>query len=135
MFVSTQPRRECGTNRVVDMCREAGIPAPIFEEITGAAVVTFRVNVAGPRQVSPQVTAQVTEQVAKVLKAARTSRIREELQAAAGIAHREHFRLSYLKPLLAAGWLGTTIPDKPQSRLQKYRLTEVGAKALKEKRD
>lgn len=131
-----------GTNRVVDMCREAGIPAPTFEEITGAAVVTFCVNVSGPQRVTPQVTAQVTgqvtvqvtAQVAKILKAARTPRTREELQAAAGIAHREHFRLSYLKPLLAAGWLEMTIPNKPQSRLQMYRLTEEGVNALKAKR-
>ena len=34
-----------GTNRMVTMCKEAGIAAPTFEEITGAAVVTFRVNV------------------------------------------------------------------------------------------
>ena len=34
-----------GTNRVVAMCREAGIAPPIFEEIRGAAVVTLPVRV------------------------------------------------------------------------------------------
>jgi len=53
-----------GTNRVIAMCGDAGIPAPEFEEITGAAVVTFRVNVAGAAQQTAQVTAQVTGQVA-----------------------------------------------------------------------
>src|SRR5262249_18000518 len=33
-----------GTNRVVEMCRVAGIPPPTFEQIGLGAVVTFRVN-------------------------------------------------------------------------------------------
>jgi ATP-dependent DNA helicase RecG len=36
-----------GTNRVAEMCTAARIAPPEFEEITGAAVVTFRVPVAG----------------------------------------------------------------------------------------
>jgi hypothetical protein len=41
-----------GTNRVVDMCKAAGLRPPEFEEITGAAVVRFRVNVLGPGRAS-----------------------------------------------------------------------------------
>src|SRR3972149_6014409 len=44
-----------GTNRVIEMCVEAGIAPPTFEEITGAAVVTFKVNVRGPQQPADQV--------------------------------------------------------------------------------
>jgi predicted HTH transcriptional regulator len=33
-----------GTNRVAEMCTAAGIAPPEFAEITGAAVVTFRVR-------------------------------------------------------------------------------------------
>lgn len=128
-----------GTNRVIATCHDAGIPAPEFEEITGAAVVTFRVDVAGaaPRaqqvtgQVTAQVTGQVTAQVARILKAAKTPKTRGELQDAAGISHREHFRTAYLQPLLSAGWLERTIPDKPRSRMQRYRTTEAGHDAIK----
>ncbi|MBN1556565.1 MAG: hypothetical protein JW951_00300 [Lentisphaerae bacterium] len=74
-----------------------------------------------------QVTAQVTAQVENVLRAAATGpRSREELQAAANMKHREHFRKAYVEPLVHAGWLERTIPDKPTSRLQRYRLTETG---------
>lgn len=51
---------------------------------------------------------------------------RETLQEAAEIPDCEHFQTAYLKPLIAARWLELTIPDKPNSRLQKYRLTEAG---------
>ena len=75
-----------------------------------------------------QVTAQAVAQVAKVLSAADKplGEARDDLQAAASISHREHFRKTYLEPLLTAGWLERTIPDKPTSPQQRYRLTEKG---------
>lgn len=39
---------------------------------------------------------------------------------------RKHFAEAYLKPALDAGKIKMTQPDKPNSRLQKYRLTQVG---------
>ena len=76
---------------------------------------------------TPQVTTQVTTQVAKLLSAAKTEpQNRAKLQAAGGLKDRKHFRETYADPLITAGWLELTIPDKPTSRLQKYRLTEKG---------
>jgi len=40
------------------------------------------------------------------------------------------FKRIYLDPALADGLIEMTIPDKPTSRLQKYRLTEKGRKLL-----
>jgi hypothetical protein len=54
-----------------------------------------------------------------------------ELQAIIGIKHRETFQRNYLDRLLSEHWLERTIPDKPRSRLQKYRLAERGAALLK----
>ena len=55
--------------------------------------------------------------------------LRVELQAAMGLSDRKHFRVEYLYPALRAGLMERTVPDKPNSRLQKYRLTPRG-KAL-----
>jgi hypothetical protein len=43
-----------------------------------------------------------------------------------GINDRAHVRNAYINPALEAGLIERTIPDKPNSRLQKYRLTEKG---------
>ena len=122
-----------GTNRVIEMCKAAGIVSPEFEEIAGAAVVRFRVNVLGRLRAATQVTTQVTTQVAAVLQAAsEDSKSREELQRVAGIRNREHFRKAHLEPILAAGWLERTIPDRPRSRMQRYRTTQAGKTVLEE---
>lgn len=51
------------------------------------------------------------------------------LQQTLGLKHRDSFVETYLQPALEAELVEMTIPDKPQSRLQKYRLTDKG-KAL-----
>ena len=43
-----------------------------------------------------------------------------------GLADRTKFRRKYIHPLLEAGILEQTIPDKPNSQNQKYRLTAKG---------
>jgi hypothetical protein len=55
---------------------------------------------------------------------------REEIQQRLHLQHRESFRLLYLQPALAAALIERTIPEKPNSRLQKYRLTAEGRALL-----
>jgi hypothetical protein len=75
---------------------------------------------------APQATPQVATQAARLLRAAAEPSSRDHLQAAAGMSDREHFRKAYLEPLLRAGWIERTIPDKPTSPHQRYRLTPQG---------
>lgn len=74
----------------------------------------------------PQVAPQVTPQVGELLAAIHGEMGREALQSALGLADRKSFRERYLKPALADGLIEMTLPDKPNSRLQKYRLTDRG---------
>jgi len=68
-------------------------------------------------------TSQVTiqdDRANALLEFCTTPRTRDEMQNHIGILSRDHFRRSILKPLLDSGVLQMTIPDKPNSRSQKY---------------
>jgi len=75
---------------------------------------------------APQVTPQVTPQVRELLAVMQGEMHREALQAALGLADRKSFRQRYLKPALDGGLVEMTIPNKPNSRLQRYKLTDKG---------
>jgi ATP-dependent DNA helicase RecG len=78
-------------------------------------------------QVSEQVGEQVSEQVAKVLTACKTQpRTKAELLEVLGLANVYMNYKRHLLPLIEQGFIEMTIPEKPKSRLQKYRLTEKG---------
>jgi predicted transcriptional regulator len=53
-----------------------------------------------------------------------------EIRKAFGLKDRVHVHKSYLQPALQSGYIEMTIPDKPNSRLQKYRLTDAGKHLL-----
>ena len=78
-----------------------------------------------------QVTPEVTPEVARLLKMISGEQSRRELQEALGLRDDDHMRTSYILPALADGWIEMTIPHKPNSRLQKYRLTPKGHATLK----
>lgn len=48
-----------------------------------------------------------------------------------GLSHRPTFRQNYLNPALAQGYMERTIPDRPNSPAQKYRLTEKGRQRIR----
>jgi ATP-dependent DNA helicase RecG len=134
-----------GITRIRDEARAQGCPEPVFKE-TNFVTATFYPNPevraqsgtkSGPstRQVPdkyPTSTPQVTPQVAAMLRAAREPMAREQLQKAAGLRDREHFVANHLNPLLSSGWLEMTIPDKPRSPKQRYRITAAGRAVLEQ---
>ena len=81
--------------------------------------------------VAPQVTPQVSPQVLALLTKVSGEMTRQELMDVLGLRDRKHFGDAYLQPALEAGLLEMTIPDKPQSSKQRYRLTEQGQAVLK----
>lgn len=81
---------------------------------------------------APQVAPQVTPQVRQLLKVIRGEMTRGALQSALELQDRKSFRERYLKPALAEGLIEMTLPEKPNSRLQKYRLTDKGRRWLQQ---
>lgn len=80
--------------------------------------------------VTPHVSPQVTPQVSELLAIIQGEMSRESLQDALGLSDRKSFRQRYLKPALDEGLIEMTVPHKPNSRLQKYRLTDKGRTIL-----
>jgi hypothetical protein len=56
---------------------------------------------------------------------------RQELQNLLTLKDNEHFRKSYLIPALSSGMIEMTIPEKPRSSKQKYRITDLGRSVQK----
>ncbi len=82
---------------------------------------------------TPQDNPQVTPQVKKLLLAlyeAEEAMSRDQLQHHLGLTDRKSFRQRYLQPALESGLIEMTLPDKPNSKLQQYRLTVVGKTQL-----
>ena len=55
---------------------------------------------------------------------------RTDIHEALAPRHEDYFREAYLIPALTAGMIEMTIPGKPTSSKQKYRVTEKGQNLL-----
>jgi len=122
-----------GIERMLDACRAAGTPEPELRyEHTGLWVTfSFRPEHRTTGQVTGQVTGEVTGEVERLVLVLRGPMKRADIQTALALKHEDHFRDAYLVPALQAGYVSMTIPDKPRSSLQKYRLTTKGERLLK----
>ena len=80
--------------------------------------------------VTPEVTPGVTPEVRRMLRLLVCEMARTEIIAQLGPRDKTHFRAHYQQAAMAAGLIERTLPDKPNSRLQKYRLTEKGRSLL-----
>lgn len=117
-----------GTNRVIEACRAYGIADPTFTEASGAVTVTFKAEVLAGAQIGDQVGTKLglsPDQV-QVLVLATEPRTLPDLMAPSGRTNRTKFRDQVVAPLLDAGLLEMTIPDKPRSSKQQYRITRAG---------
>lgn len=136
-----------GIKRVIDACLEAGLPEPEFENFSGGFQIMFKPTA----QVTAQVKAhegvqevQVTphegtksapsRHQVEILHMCLKDSFLVDLMRIVGRSDRTKFRNQLLNPLLESGLIEMTIPDKPTSRLQKYRLTEKGKQFLKDKK-
>ena len=97
---------------------------------TGIRDMIRRCKAAG---LAGQVTGQVDPWLIRALIACAARPLSSrEIQEATGLRHRETFQRNYLDQLISDGLVERTIPEKPTSRLQKYRLTEKGRRELEQ---
>ena len=78
------------------------------------------------RKSAGQVAGQVGGEVRRLLEIMNGEMTRAQMQTALNLKRRDNFENLYLRPALRANLVEMTIPEKPKSRLQKYRLAEKG---------
>ena len=123
-----------GIKRIRDEAREGGYPEPVWEA-NGFTTAIFRPNPevraaatprAGPSRDQVGTKSALSRDQVAVLRKCFEEQPVTALMELAGRSNRTKFRNQVLAPLLAAGLLELTIPDKPRSSKQRYRLTEAG---------
>ena len=148
-----------GTLDMIELCEQAGLPAPQFKLEAGCFVIVLqrpaadvsptteqvrahvgtklvlsRDQVTGEvtGEVAGEVAGEVTGEVIKLLSVlqSRPTMTRAQAQDELGLKSQANFRERYLQPALNLNLIEMTIPDKPRSSKQKYRLTEKGRRTL-----
>ena len=113
-----------GIEKVLQACREAGMADPQWRYETPGLWVEF----TNRDQVGTKLGLS-SDQVEIARKCLLPQGIRE-LMAVTGRANRTKFRDQVLRPLLEAGFMEMTLPDKPHSPKQQYQLTARGRAVL-----
>ena len=122
-----------GVRRIFTEARELGLPEPKIEEI--GMRVRFTVYLAQSHVISSTdnktqsgvesgVESEMAQQIRGLLEKQPLSKA--EIAKALGKKKPTRYLNDLMKKLLVAGLVEYTLPDKPNSRLQKYRLTAKG---------
>ncbi len=131
--------RSTGISKIIKAMAANGSPAPEFETDEDRTYFLIRLPVhakatawaeEGTTEVGTK-SALSRHQVEILRKCLVGSQI-GDLMAIANRSDRTKFRNQVLRPLLDDGLIEMTVPDKPNSRLQKYRLTAAGKRWLAE---
>lgn len=130
--------RSTGIPKIIKAMKENGSPPPQFEFDADYSyfMVTLPVHPKAVEVISKRVTEldgtklALSRHQVKILEKSFEPVNLTELIEITGRSDRTKFRNQVLNPLLESGLLEMTIPDKPTSRNQKYRLTENGRKYL-----
>ena len=124
--------RGTGIPKMLREIRENGSPDPIFHTDHDRSFFLVELPIhpvfaeALTKKAAAEVTAEVTAEVKRLVSVITGDHSRRELQEMLGLKHAEHFRKVYLLPAINSGFVEMTLPDKPKSSLQRYRLSEKG---------
>lgn len=129
-----------GLSRVFSELAEAGLPEPRIEEIVDRVRVTvFIKDHSALPTVQTDYDAPQTDYDAPALSSTHFdlleylvggNKTRQEIQMRMNIRSPSHLRITYLSPLLSSKLIELTIPDKPKSKNQQYRLTVAGRRLV-----
>ncbi|MBP7090696.1 MAG: hypothetical protein KBA98_07645 [Syntrophorhabdaceae bacterium] len=123
-------RMGTGIPDMIKVCLKAGLKEPELIQEESFKTILWR-KVKATQQATQQVAQQATQQVKNLIFIMMDEMTRDELQDKLQLKDRENFRKLYILEALEQDLIEMTIPDKPTSPGQKYRLTAKG-KALQQ---
>ena len=148
-----------GVGRIMELCKEANAPEPFYTVGTNEVILTFPRPQNIAKSVSDSVSQSVSSQqvcsksavswqqvietysldsaltwdkIEPFLQQVKSPRLLKEILNALGYNDPYYFKKTFINPLIQAGIISMTIPDKPTSSNQKYVLTDKGVKLLSE---
>jgi ATP-dependent DNA helicase RecG len=110
-----------GSVLIQKSCIDRGLPVPRWYQTEQGVRLTF-FAVPGPQEV----TQGINLGIKRMLNVLDGDMSRRELQDLLNLKDEGHFRKTYLKPAIQQNLISQTIPEKPYSNKQKYRLTKKG---------
>lgn len=117
---------------MIGLCQAANLPAPHFRQDGGQFVQTLwrpkgvKLGPSEAQETQVGTKLALSRHQVIILHKCREEKGLVDLMAITGRTDRTKFRRQVLASLLAEGLIEMTVPDKPQSRNQKYRLTDKG---------
>ena len=111
-----------GTGDIVEKCLAYGLAKPEYQQDEDFRVVLYRPKTATIDQVSDQVT--------KILNLCKSAATLAQIGEVLMMHSRVYIKRKYVNPLIESALLEMTIPDRPTSSRQKYRITAKGLELL-----
>ena len=122
-------RMGTGTLDMISRCHDAGLPEPEFDDSSGFKITIWRAKPTEQIQVKPESFPEdLKSKVLNLLADGPMSR--SELSKKLGQKKPTGHLSNVLRDLLDDQTIEYTLPDKPRSRQQQYRLTEKGRTKL-----
>lgn len=109
----------------VDLVEQLGSGIPRILETYGKECFQFSANFLRMVFLSVE-PVNVTDQVKALLSVMVNAHNRNELMNLLKLSHNHTFRKNYLHSAMKIGLIELTLPDKPKSSKQQYRITEKG---------
>ncbi|WP_337950552.1 Fic family protein, partial [Prevotella sp.] len=115
-----------GIQRVKNLLQENGNPEPKFnvDKITAFEVVvrpSLSLNLVTDEENVTKSVTKLNDKLNDVIDFCSTPRSMTEIMEHLGLKHRYNVKHRYIDPLIEGGFLVMTIPEKPNSRSQKYK--------------
>lgn len=135
-----------GVHRMFRRAAELGLPEPSYVELPGRlrfVMPTLHAQImsGGPRSAGPEEPPEVTKIPTKVTKIPKSGHpllaalvdkplSRSELLGVLSLSDQSANAARHLRPLLDTGLMEMTEPNKPQTKTQRYRITDAGREYL-----